>query len=245
MPAELPLLLTGAFAAAFVSGAAGFGDALIAAAIWLHVLAPVEAVPLITACFFTMHVGMLKLMHRRLDFRHLWPFLIGGAIGVPIGAQMLKLAEPETFKLIAGVGLIAYGIVMLLLRNLPHITKGGRPLDAFVGWIGGVLGGFAGLSGFIPAIWCTQRGWSRDLARGVTQPFIMTMHGMAFAWLAYGGMVNAQTGIRFAFAIPVVAIGCWLGVKLYGHFDDRRFRQVVLVLLIIAGGLLLSNPGGN
>ena len=41
------MLVMGAFAAALAVGAAGFGDALIAAAFWLHVMGPSEAVLLI------------------------------------------------------------------------------------------------------------------------------------------------------------------------------------------------------
>lgn len=245
MGPEIAIILGGAFTAAFVAGAAGFGDALIAAAIWLQFFSPVDTVPLIVACFFAMHAVMLALMHKRLDFAHLWPFVLGGAIGVPFGAQLLKIMDPATFKLVAGVGLIAYGTVMLMLANLPVIRHGGRLLDGAVGGIGGVLGGFAGLSGFIPAVWCTQRGWSREKARGVTQPYILTMHGMALGWLAVGGMVTSTTATRFAVAAPAIALGAWLGVKLYGHFDDRRFRQCVLILLIAAGALLLLNPGGR
>ncbi|MCK5778571.1 MAG: sulfite exporter TauE/SafE family protein [Rhodospirillales bacterium] len=245
MGPEIAIILSGALAASFVAGAAGFGDALVAAAIWLQFFQPSEAVPLIVACFFAMHAVMLVLMKGRLDFRHLWPFVIGGAVGVPIGAQLLKVIDPATFKLVAGAGLIVYGSVMLMLANLPVIKKGGRPLDGLVGWIGGVLGGFAGLSGFIPAIWCTQRGWARAQARGVTQPYILTMHGMALGWLAAGGMVTSETGTRFAIAVPAIALGAWIGIRLYGHFDDKRFRQCVLGLLIGAGALLLLNPGGR
>lgn len=245
MGPEIAIILTGALAASFVAGAAGFGDALVAAAIWLQFFQPSETVPLIVACFFAMHVVMLVMMKGHLDFQHLWPFVIGGAVGVPIGTQLLKVIDPATFKLVAGAGLVVYGAVMLMLANLPVIKKGGRPLDGFVGWIGGVLGGFAGLSGFIPAIWCTQRGWPREQARGVTQPYILTMHGMALGWLTAGGLVTAETGTRFAVAVPAIALGAWIGVRLYGHFDDRRFRQCVLALLIAAGGLLLLNPGGR
>lgn len=245
MGPEIAILLVGGFAAAFVAGAAGFGDALIAAAIWLQFFSPSDTVPLIVTSFFAMHFVMLALMRKRLEFRHLWPFLVGGAIGVPIGAQLLKIAEPETFKLVAGSGLMVYGIVMLMLSNLPVIKAGGRLLDGFVGWIGGVLGGFAGLSGFIPAIWCTQRGWSRDQARGVTQPYILAMHGMALGWLTYAGLVSETTMTRVGVALPAIAVGALIGVRLYGRFNDQKFRQCVLIMLVGAGALLLLNPGGR
>lgn len=241
---EVSIILTGAFAAAFVTGAAGFGDALIASAIWLQFFLPAETVPVVVSSFLVMHIVLLTLMRRELDFKFFWPFLIGGAVGVPIGASLLLLVEPATFKMVAGIGLIIYGIMMLALRNLPKIIAGGRVLDGFVGWIGGILGGFAGLSGFVPGVWCTQRGWTSAESRGVTQPFILSMHGMALGWLAYGGMVTTTTGYRFVIALPAIAAGAWLGLRLYRKFDEKKFRQCVLVVLIVAGALLLANPGG-
>ncbi len=235
---EITILLIGGFAAAFVAGAAGFGDALIASAIWLPFFAPIDVVPVSVACFFLMHVGMLIAMRRGLDFAHLWPFLAGGALGVPFGVQLLEMVQPTTFKLIAGVFLMAYGIAMLRLSGLPPFHRGGKWLDGGVGGIGGVLGGFAGLSGFIPGLWCAQRGWPRAQARGVTQPFIMTMHGMALGWLAVAGLVTQQTSTRIAIALPAVALGAWAGVKLYNRFDEVRFRQCVLIVLTLAGAIL-------
>ncbi len=236
---EISILLIGGFAAAFVAGAAGFGDALIASAFWLPFFAPAEVVPIAVACFFAMHVVMLVAMRKDLDFKYLWPFVICGAVGVPFGVQLLEMVEPDAFKIGAGVFLMIYGGVMLKLSGLPPFHRGGRVLDGAVGGVGGVLGGFAGLSGFIPGLWCAQRGWTRAEARGVTQPFIMTMHGMAFAWLALAGLVTQQTSMRIGIALPAVALGAWAGVKLYGHFDDRRFRQCVLIVLTLAGAILL------
>ncbi len=44
---DLALFLAGAFAAAFVTGLAGFAFAIVAAAVWLHFMAPAQATPLI------------------------------------------------------------------------------------------------------------------------------------------------------------------------------------------------------
>src|SRR5207244_12048731 len=46
---DLALFLAGAFAAAFVTGLAGFAFAIVAAAVWLHFMAPAQATPLIIA----------------------------------------------------------------------------------------------------------------------------------------------------------------------------------------------------
>lgn len=241
----LTIIVFGAFAAAFVAGVAGFGDTVVASAIWLQFISPIETVTLAVGCFFVMHVVMLALMWRKLDFSKLLPFVIAGAIGVPIGAYLLTLVPPHAFKLGAGVFLIAYALVMLRLTKLPPVRGGGAALDAAVGGIGGVLGGFAGLSGFIPGLWCGQRGWAKAVARGVTQPFIMIMHGIALGSFAYADRLTAETGFRFLIALPAIALGAWLGLRLYHMFDEHKFRQTVLIVLAGAGAILLLNPGGQ
>ena len=39
--------------------------------------------------------------------------------------------------------------------------------------------------------------------------------------------------------LPVVLVGTWLGMKLYGRLDEAKFRQVVLVLLLLSGAVLI------
>ncbi len=70
---EVSIILTGAFAAAFVTGAAGFGDALIASAIWLQFFLPTETVPLVVSCFLVMHIALIIFMRRELDIQFFWP----------------------------------------------------------------------------------------------------------------------------------------------------------------------------
>ncbi len=239
MSFELLLIPGGAFLAALAVGSAGFGDGLIVAAIWLHVLAPVEIVPLVVASGMVIHLIPLVRLHQTLDFTKLWPFLIAGTLGVPVGNWLLQIIDPGVFRTGVGVFLVIYGIGFLIRPNPGHVTGGGRAADAAIGAVGGVLGGFAGLSGIVPGVWANLRGWPRAQQRGVFQPFILAMHAMALAWLAFGGMVDAQTGINFLWCLPAIAAGSMLGLWLYGRLDERHFHRIVLGLLLVLGVTLL------
>ena len=245
MPLELIMIIVGAFAAAFAVGAAGFGDALVATAFWLPFIAPQDAVPLIVALGLTIQIIALWRLHGGLDYRHVRPFLIGGALGVPFGAYLLAYANPDLFRFAMGVFLVCYSGLFLAWRSMPHVTAGGAILDGGIGGIGGVLGGLAGLSGFIPAMWCSQRGWLPAEQRGVTQPYILTMHGMALAWLAVGGLVTWRTGESYLWTLPGIVAGLWLGLKFYGRLDPQKFRKIVLIMLMVSGVLLLVQTGGK
>jgi uncharacterized membrane protein YfcA len=238
MSLELIIVLVGAFLAALGVGLAGFADALIAAAVWLHVLPPVQAVPLIMATGMVIHLLSIVHLRRHIELSLIWPFVIGGAVGVPIGIWMLSYIEPKPFRLAVGALLLAYSLFAFMRPHLKPVAAG-RSADGAVGLVGGVLGGFAGLSGVVPTLWAGMRGWRKDVQRGVYQPFIFVMHGMGLGWLAGSSMLDRSLLTRWLWCLPAVVLGTWLGLKLYGWIDDQQFRRVILVLLFLSGASLV------
>ncbi len=41
--------------------------------------------------------------------------------------------------------------------------------------------------------------------------------------------------LLLAAALPPLFAGAWLGWRIYGRLDDRRFRQVLAGLLVVSG----------
>ena len=110
------LLFFGALAGGFVSGLAGFGTALMALGIWLYVLPPSLAVPLVLICSIVGQSSTLPSMWRNFDLTLVWPFLIGGIAGVPVGTMLIAHADPHIFKLSIGVLLVVFSVALLLNR---------------------------------------------------------------------------------------------------------------------------------
>jgi uncharacterized membrane protein YfcA len=236
---NLAIVLSGAFFAAFAVGMVGFAGALVSSAVWLQVMSPADAVPLILATGITIHVLSLTSMRRAVSFPRLWPFLVGGAIGVPAGTWLLSNAEPGPFRLTIGLFLIAYSLFALALPRLGAVTYGGRWADGMVGLAGGVLGGAAGLSGVAPTMWSGLRGWPKDEQRGVYQPFILIIHGMSLGWLAAAGALNDTLAKNVLMSLPVLILGVWLGLRLFNRVNETQFRRVVLCLLLVSGVALV------
>ncbi len=237
---ELVLVLAGAFFAAFAVGLAGFGDALIAAAFWLHVLSPQEAVPLILSCGVILYGVSVFEMRRHIRLPLLWPFLVGGLIGTPLGTWLLGFAEPAAFRNGIGAFLIVYSAFALVSARLGPVKGGGSAADGAVGLTGGVLGGFAGLSGVLPTIWCGLRGWPKDTQRGVYQPYVLAMHGAALASFTVVIGLDWELGVRFAQCVPAILIGVWLGHRLYRRINETHFRRVILGLILVSGISLVA-----
>src|SRR5262249_13856003 len=114
--------------------------------------------------------------------------------------------------------------------------KGGYLADGFVGLLSGTFSGSTGLAGIPIIVWASLRRLSKDEQRALFQPVVVAVFMMTLIWFGGTGGVTAET--LLVFWIGVLA-GTWLGLKLYGKLDERGFRLVVLVLLLISGLVLL------
>src|SRR6202162_2654021 len=119
------LLLLGALAGGFVSGLAGFGTALMALGIWLYVLPPSIAVPLVLICSVVAQTSTLPSLWRSFDLRLVWPFLIGGLAGVPLGTMLVAHADPGIFKLSVGALLLIFPTALYFNRSPMAFSFGG------------------------------------------------------------------------------------------------------------------------
>ena len=242
--AAFGLLLLGALAGGFVSGLAGFGTALVALGIWLYAFPPSIAVPLVLICSIVGQSSTLPAFRQFIDFKLVWPFLIGGLAGVPLGTLLVAYADPRIFKLSIGVLLLIFAPALYFNRAPVALRFGGRVADAMVGFAGGILGGLAGLSGPLPTLWASVRGWGKDERRGVFQIFNWTILLAALCLQAGTGFISRDVVWLALLAFPATMTGAWLGTRTYHVLSDRNFHDVVLGLLFVSGiGLVWSSLG--
>src|ERR1051326_7002089 len=93
-PLELPLFLIATFAGALVAGLSGFAFGLVVSSIWLYILTPLQTATLIIAFGLLVQGFSVWKLRRALDWRRLWPFVAGAALGVPLGVGILTFANP-------------------------------------------------------------------------------------------------------------------------------------------------------
>ena len=229
------VVAAGALAGGFVSGLAGFGTGLVALGFWLHVVEPAPAATLVAVCSVIAQAQTMPAIWHAIDRRRVWPMVAAGLLGVPVGTMLLSGLDVDAFRLAVGLFLVAFSGFMLFGRVRSRLVWGARLADGAVGFAGGVLGGLAGLSGPLPIVWATLRGWGRDERRGVFQAFNLTILAAVAAWHAASGLLTAELGRLVAVALPGTLAGAWLGARAYRRLSDRRFHEVVLCLLAFSG----------
>src|SRR6202008_4147543 len=120
-PFELPLFLVATFGGGLVAGLSGFAFGLVAASLWLYILTPLQSATLIVAFgLIVQGYSVWKLRHA-LDWKKLWPFIAGAAVGVPLGVSILGWANPAYVRGGIGAFLVLYSLYALLRPRLPPV----------------------------------------------------------------------------------------------------------------------------
>jgi uncharacterized membrane protein YfcA len=230
----LGLYLLATFVGGMTTGIAGFAMGLVVSGIWLHILTPIQTAALIVGYALLAQSYSIWKLRQAMSWRKVTPFLIGGAIGVPIGTMLLTYTNPAYLRIGVGVLLVLYSIYSLAKPALKPV-QAGIPADTGIGFLNGLLGGMTGLGGIVVTIWVQLRGWPKDVQRIVFQPVILAAQAMTAISLAFAGAYTTVTIKLYLYGVPALAAGVWIGLKLYGKLDEAGFRKVILVLLFISG----------
>ena len=231
------LLLFGAFFAGLVQGATGFG--IVLNAFWLHILEPSAAISLnIVSCLFVSALPIYKL-RKTLDFSKLKSFVFFGVIGIPTGLLILTMTDPSIFKTAVGFILVIFSIWKFKSKDILINFKSNPALDKLIGFISGILGGFAALGGILPTIWVNLQRLPKNTQRGTYEPFIFITSIAAVISFYFAGFLTLDIFYNFLKAFPALMLGSWIGIKIYALINETLFRQVILGLIFLAGLVLL------
>ena len=236
---DMWMLAIGAAIAGLVQGISGFAFSMVAMSIWVWTIDPILAAPMaVFGGWFGQVMSALRI-RRGLQLHLLWPYLLGAAIGIPIGQQLLPYLNPNQFKLVLGSLLVVCCSAMLATARLPHLTHGGKVADAGVGLLGGVMAPLSGFSGLAPALWASLRGYNKDEHRAVLQNFNLIVLSATVASNVFYGRLNRGHIPQMAVVAGALILPAIWGSKIYVGMSAAAFRKTVLWLLVLAGVTML------
>ena len=232
----LVFLLAAGLSGGFVNGLAGFGTALFSLGWLLQVMPPQQAVAIALVCSLVTGVPGVWQVRHSIDRRRLALFILPAFAGIPIGTVLLGLIDTRLLSLLVGGMLLLYGGYFAFRRTLPAIEGNWTLVEAGIGFVGGVLGAMAGLSGALPSMWLALRPWPKAVQRGIMQPFSMVILLVATVLLALEGVFTPQVLYNLALVLPASMFGAVTGLMLFrrlfclsphparhrGELDPRR-----------------------
>lgn len=224
--------------ASFVLGLAGFGSGLVAMALLPFLMSPVTAIVLLTIYTTVLVVVILIPVWRYLEPSSVLDMVVGSVVGAPIGVWVLSTFPISTLKRLIGATLVA--VVLLEWAHLRPRHLAGRAWGVGAGVLAGVAGGAVGTPGPPVIFYSTTQGWSARTIKANLQAFFFANQAIILVGYWWAGLLNGEVWrLAGSFALPAAA-GTVLGMLCFTFFNQRRFRQLVFVLLLISGLLLLA-----
>ncbi len=240
MTVEIVLyIIVGAISGGFINGLAGFGTSLFALGWWLQVMPPLQAVALSLVMSVASGIQGVVLVRRSIDWRRLLRFLLPALIGIPLGLSLLHRIDAPMLTIVVAGFLLLYGGFFSLRRSLPALVRPTPVIDAGVGFLGGVLGAVAGLSGALPTMWCSLRDWPKAERRALLQPFNVVILGLSALLLVVQGVYDRDVLLSIAIGLPATMISAQVGIAVFKRMNDAQFRRLLIFLMFVSGlGLL-------
>ena len=232
------LIIAGAFAGGFANGLAGFGTGLFALGWWLAAMPPLDAVITVVIMSLVGGVQGLYAVRNAIDFGEQLRFLAPASIGIIFGYLFLDAVNVTMLKLLVASLLILFGGFFTFRKTLPKLTKRYLAADVLVGFVGGLFGMMAGMSGAILTMGCSLYDWSKARRRALVQPFNMIVLGAVLGLMIWRGVIEPRIWLIVAVAFPFSVLGTQTGIFVFRRLNDRQFQRL-LIWLILASGLVL------
>jgi uncharacterized protein len=234
------LISTAVFFGAFISGLAGFAFSAVAGTILLHVMQPLEAVPLMMACSIGVQATSLWALRKHVVWKESVVLIWGGLLGVPFAIWLLNNADARVFRKGFGLFVAIYAAYMLFRPSLKYLQQMNRGRNVLVGFGGGLIGGLTAMPGALPTIWCDMHGMPKTQQRGLVQPFIAAMQLFALVVMLARNDLSSTVWIDFVYSIPAMFAGAALGIFAFNNVNESNFRRTILIILLLSGAGLIA-----
>ena len=242
MPSEFFVyLILGAASGGLINGLAGFGTALFALGFWLQIMPPIQAVSIVVVMSVASGLQGVWMVRKSITNqpKRLARFLLPALPGIPIGVAVLSFVPVEALKITIAGFMLLYGGFFSFRSTLPKLERPTPIIDCIVGFLGGLLGGAASLSGALPTMWCAMRPWPKAETRAVLQPFNVAVLGLALIVFAIKGTYTWEVLKLIGVALPATLISAQIGIILFNRLTDDQFRRLIIVLMLLSGIILM------
>lgn len=219
-----------------VRGIAGFGSGLIAIPL-LALSAPLTlVVPLVVFLDFVASASHGLKDRLQVRWKELWPLLPFSAIGVVSGILLYQTVDAAMLAKALGGFVIFYAVYTLLAKG------GDRPVPSYwavpAGLLGGLIGTLFGTGGPFYVIYLKHRGLPKSAFRATFATIFLLDGSFRVAGYLISGYFDREWLMLTAVALPIMAVGLFIGGHIHTRISARTF-QIAISLLLIGSGLSL------
>lgn len=167
-------------------------------------------------------------------------------IGIPaiffviLGAFLSKFFKSEILQIAVGIFLIVVAITFLIFKTLKLRSNAATSISG--GVLSGFLAGLLGSGGPIRGLTLAAYNLRKEVFIATSAFIDLGIDLSRSVVYISNGFVHRDQLYLVAILIGVGFFGTWIGKKILDEISQDRFRQIVLILILIIGVISLFNP---
>jgi len=231
-PIDLLILFIGGFTAAAISGAAGFGGALLLLPLLTKTIGTTIAVPVLTIAQLIGNLSRAFFGFRQIKWKPVLLFILGAVPMSVLGAYSFVEVPKEIISRLIGFTIILFVILKYLKILKFHPTNSTMILG---GGITGFVSGLVGSAGPIGAALFLSLDLPPVSYIASEAMTAIAMHlTKTIVYERYLGIGLPALSIGFFMGVSMV-LGTWEGMKIIVNIPRDKFNKLVGTLLCIIG----------
>jgi len=228
------------FAGMFIRGLTGFGSALVMTPLMLFFFDIQTSVIAINLVEIAAVFSVTMNARHDIDRQYLKILLPITIVGIAVGSFFLISFNLQILKQIFGVLTVIFAgrIIFNLRAAASRQKKWSFSWGYLSGALGGILGGIFGTPGPPITIYLENQIDSQKVLRATLLIYFLALDIIRIIVYGCSGIVSMEMLKLAAFMLPASLAGSYCGQFVNLQINDKIFRALVAVLLVITGVLL-------
>jgi uncharacterized protein len=230
------LLSIAAFLAAAISGAAGFGGALLLLPVLIGTVGTVQAVPLLTLVQLIGNLSRVGFGFKQIKWKPVGLFLIGAVPLCVAGALLFAELPKSLINRCIGAAILLFTILKLsgVLKLKPS-----NALLVIGGGLVGFLSGLVGSAGPLGAVIFLTLGLPPVAYIASEATTALVMHGVKTFVYQSTLTIDPKVWLLAGLMGLAMILGTWVSKKVIERLDPKKFQIFVSGLLILMAAYMI------
>jgi uncharacterized membrane protein YfcA len=230
---QIAICIFAVFLGGMLQGCLGFGFAFIVLPVFAMFFSPLLATPLIVVLSLILNFFIIISCFKHANKKIIGWLIIGGIAGIPVGTMILRHMDASAYSLLAGIVLMCAGVLFLLDKRVPLKDKMTNYIP--VGIVSGMLNASLGLSGPPVVLFMDNQAFNKNVMRATMIGYFLIINMSALIWFSLNRLITFDVFCYLRYFVPAVICGTMIGILVSRFIDEKLFRKMILVLVIMIG----------
>ncbi len=224
-----PLVAATALAAGTVRGFAGFGGPAIMILVLTQFFAPASVLALVLLVDYAANIQLAPAAVRHAAWRRLLPLVVATSVAIPFGVHLLQGLDPLWLK--RGIALLVGVCACVMLADWRYRREAGPVIAVVAGVLGGLIFGATVIA--LPLMIFFFAGPAPAFqSRANAISWGLFTSSVMIALFVLEGLIGLKELWQAALLALFYMLGAHVGARAFRRASERRFRQLLLALLL-------------